>query len=85
MATRFSRRQKVTAYRLEYMAADGSPIEGELFEKVEPAIDYTPAVWFDADTGKPVDSAMAAKLEDLYLGRTKKPNTHIPTATPTTT
>lgn len=65
--TRYYRRQKVSAYRHTYMLGDGTLIEGEVFEKVRPEIDYTPPAWFEADTGKEVtDPAVYQPLEEAY-------------------
>ena len=49
------------------MLDDGSLIDGEQFEGIEPVIDLTPTSWYYADTGEMVlDTDLAQRLEKLY-------------------
>lgn len=66
---RYFRRGKISAYRDQFMLADGKRIDGERFLDIQRQIDYTDARWFDADTGEELnDIGLAQRLEELFRG-----------------
>lgn len=64
---RYFRRGKITAYRDQFMLADGTPVEGERFGEIKREIDFISARWYDADTGDELnDYGLMAVLEAQY-------------------
>lgn len=64
---RYFRRGKISAYRDQFMLADGKLLDGERLNNIERLIDYIDARWYDADTGEELrDLQLARELEVKY-------------------